>query len=61
MLEPASGVADAAIRANGTTIAVPHPGCYPLVEHERHTTGVLELEAGDDVTCHAVQFTAGLV
>ena len=36
-----------------------HAGCFALVEHERHTAGVLELEVGDGVTCHAVQFTAG--
>ena len=30
-----------------------HPGAYPLVEHPRHTTGVLDLEVGDGVTCHA--------
>ncbi len=47
--------------ANGRTIAVPHPGCYPLVEHERHAVGVLELHVADGVTCHAVQFTAGVV
>jgi hypothetical protein len=63
VLEPhtaAAAGAPPAIRANGTEIAVPHPGCFVLVEHERHTAGVLELELGDGVTCHAVQFTAGL-
>jgi len=47
-------------RANGREIAVDHPGAYPLVEHPRHTTGVLDLEVGDGVTCHAVSFTPGL-
>ena len=47
------------VRANGRRIAVPHAGCYPLVEHGRHTVGVLELQVGADVTCHAVQFTPG--
>ena len=28
-------------------IAVDGPGAYPLVEHPRHTRGVLELELGD--------------
>lgn len=46
--------------ANGRAIAVEHPGAYPLIEHERHTEGVLELEVGDGVTCHAVCFTPGL-
>jgi hypothetical protein len=63
VLEPVAGAArdEAAVRANGRTIAVAHPGCYALVEHERHSVGVLELEVGADVVCHAVQFTPGLV
>jgi hypothetical protein len=48
------------LTANGRAIEVHHPGCYPLVEHERHTAGVLDLELGDGVTCHAVCFTPGL-
>jgi len=48
------------IRANGEQIAVAHSGCFALVEHERHTAGVLGLEVGPGVTCHAVQFTPGL-
>jgi len=48
------------VRANGRTIAVEHAGAYPLVEHERHTTGVLDLDVGAGVTCHAVCFTPGL-
>lgn len=59
VLEPAAGATGAAVRANGRAIAVPHPGCYALVEHARHSTGVLELEPGPDVVCHAVQFTPG--
>jgi hypothetical protein len=49
------------VRANGRELPVEHPGCYPLVEHDRHTEGVLELEVGDGVTCHAVCFTPGVV
>ncbi|WP_205697510.1 DipZ protein [Conexibacter sp. SYSU D00693] len=45
---------------NGDAREVPYTGCHPLVEHERHTEAVLELEAGDGVTCHAVCFTPGL-
>ena len=48
------------VRANGREIAVAHSGCFALVEHERHTAGVLELEVGDGAVCHAVQFTPGL-
>jgi len=48
------------VTANGRQIAVEHPGAYPLIEHERHTAGVLELELGDGVSCEAVCFTPGL-
>jgi len=58
VLEPAAE--GAGVRVNGAELAVPHVGCFALAEHERHTAGVLELEVGDGVTCHAVQFTAGL-
>lgn len=53
--------AGASVRVNGSPVAVRHAGCHLLVEHERHTTGVLELEVGDGVRCHAVQFTAGAI
>jgi hypothetical protein len=48
------------VTANGRTIAVTHPGAYELVAHARSTTGELELELGDGVSCHAVCFTPGL-
>ena len=47
------------VRANGAEVPVDHPGAYPLIEHSRHTAGVLDLEVGDGVTCHAVCFTPG--
>jgi hypothetical protein len=61
VLEPATdaGAGTPSIRVNGAELAVPHSGCFALVEHERHTAAVLELEVGDGVTCHAVQFTPG--
>jgi hypothetical protein len=46
--------------ANGSEIAVEHPGAHPIVEHDRHTAGVLELQVGDGVTCHATCFTPGV-
>jgi hypothetical protein len=61
VLEPGGATAVGEVRANGRTIAVPHAGCYPLVEHARHSAGVLELKIGAGVECHAVQFTAGLL
>ncbi|HEX8104507.1 MAG TPA: redoxin domain-containing protein [Solirubrobacteraceae bacterium] len=48
------------VRANGREVAVTHPGAYPLVEHPHHTVGVLELEIGSGVTCHATCFTPGI-
>ncbi|HWC28421.1 MAG TPA: DipZ protein, partial [Solirubrobacteraceae bacterium] len=63
VLEPTGGGAHGAarVRVNGRTIAVEQPGCHPLIEHGRHTAGVLELEVGEGVVCHAVQFTAGVL
>jgi len=49
-----------AVRANGVDIAVEHSGCFALIEHARHTEGELELEVGEGVICHAVQFTPGV-
>jgi thiol-disulfide isomerase/thioredoxin len=51
---------DGVARANGREIAVDHPGAYPLIEHDRHTAGVLDLELAGGVTCHAVCFTPGV-
>jgi thiol-disulfide isomerase/thioredoxin len=48
------------VTANGRTIAVDHPGAYELIRHERSTAGVLELDVGPGVRCHAVCFTPGL-
>lgn len=63
VLEPAGGASapGGVVRANGREIVVEHAGCFALIEHERHTTGVLELEVGAGVICHAVQFTPGLL
>jgi len=41
-------------------LTIAHPGAYPLIEHERHTTAVLELEIGTGVECLATCFTPGL-
>ncbi len=48
------------MRVNGAELAVTHPGAYPLIEHERHTAGVLELQVGLGVECLATCFTPGL-
>jgi hypothetical protein len=41
-------------------VNVAHPGAYPLIEHERHTAGVLELDVGPGVRCMATCFTPGV-
>jgi hypothetical protein len=48
------------VQANGETLAVEHPGAQLLIEHDAHTAGVLELEIGPGVTCHATCFTPGV-
>ncbi len=49
------------VRANGREVAVAHPGCFPLVEHDRHTEGVLGLAVGASVSCYATCFAPGRV
>ncbi len=61
--DPGARSGDRGERSNATVTAeltVAHPGAYPLVEHERHTAGRLELEVGAGVRCHATCFTPGL-
>ena len=41
-------------------LIVDHPGAYALIEHQRHTAGVLALELGPGVRCHATCFTPGV-
>jgi hypothetical protein len=42
------------------TLSVEYPGAYKLVEHERHTLGILALEVGAGVRCLATCFTPGI-
>jgi thiol-disulfide isomerase/thioredoxin len=48
------------ITVNGDRRPVAYTGAHLLVEHGHHAAGVLELEVGDGLTCHAVCFTPGL-
>jgi hypothetical protein len=48
------------IRVNGAEHEVTYTGAHELVEHGVHTEGVLALEVGEGVTCHATTFTPGL-
>jgi thiol-disulfide isomerase/thioredoxin len=43
-----------------TELTIEHPGAYELVEHDHHTAGLLALEIGAGVECHATCFTPGL-
>jgi hypothetical protein len=43
-----------------TTLKIDYPGAYLLIEHERHTRGVLDLRIGAGVECLATCFTPGL-
>jgi thiol-disulfide isomerase/thioredoxin len=49
------------LRVNGRDVRVEHAGCVALAEHDRHTAAVLELEPGEGVRVHAVQFAPGLI
>ena len=42
------------------TLTVEHPGAYKLVEHKRHTEGVLDLRVDPGVECLATCFTPGV-
>ena len=42
------------------TTVVSEPGCFPVLEHPRHTAGELALEVGEGVTVHATCFTPGV-
>jgi AhpC/TSA family len=46
--------------AGPIALTVTHPGAYLLIDHERHTTGQLELTVGPGVRCYATCFTPGL-
>jgi thiol-disulfide isomerase/thioredoxin len=45
--------------APASELSVTHPGAYPLIEHERHHAGVLDLQIGTGVRCYATCFTPG--
>jgi hypothetical protein len=48
------------IKVNGQVRPISDSGAHLLIDHGHHEHGVLELEVGDGVTCHAVCFTPGL-
>lgn len=46
--------------AGGRELKVCAPGAYPMLEHDRHTVGVLDLRIGAGVSCLATCFTPGI-
>ncbi|HLM51958.1 MAG TPA: DipZ protein [Solirubrobacteraceae bacterium] len=48
------------VHVGGRAIRIEHTGCHPLLEHERHTAGVLDLRVGPGLICHATCFTPGV-
>jgi hypothetical protein len=48
------------LTVNGRRVAIAESGCHPLVEHPHHTAAVLELAAGEGLTCHLTCFTPGV-
>jgi hypothetical protein len=49
------------LQVNGRTVVAEHPGCVELIDHGRHTEGVLELVPGPGVEVYATCFTPGVV
>jgi hypothetical protein len=47
--------------AGGRELTIANPGAYPLLEHDCHTVGVLDLRIGTGVECLATCFTPGIV
>jgi thiol-disulfide isomerase/thioredoxin len=41
-------------------LTVEHPGAYPLIEHDRHRSGILEIRLDPGVDCLATCFTPGV-
>ena len=51
---------DAGALADPIELTVAHAGAYPLIEHEHHTSGELELRVEAGVRCYATCFAPGL-
>jgi len=48
------------LEANGTVLEISQAGAYQVIEHDRHTDGVLELSVGAGLQCLATCFTPGV-
>jgi hypothetical protein len=49
-----------AVEVNGRRVEVDGCGVYPLIEHDRHTEGVLEIKPGPGVECLQTCFVPGI-
>jgi len=49
-----------AVSVNDAPLAIDYTGAHLLIEHAVSTSGRLELDLGEGVTCHAVCFSPGL-
>jgi len=48
------------IEANGTKLEISQDGAYQVIEHDRHTEGIIELELSAGLECLATCFTPGV-
>jgi hypothetical protein len=60
VLEPRKGRGHEPITVNGRDMPIDYAGAHLLLEHDQHTSAVLDLDLGASVRCDAVLFTAGL-
>lgn len=47
------------VYVNSSEIEITHPGCYQLIEHNRHSEGTVEIATPEAVVCHATCFVPG--
>lgn len=55
-----SATGDESTQAEESTLSIECPGAYKLVQHERHTQGLLTLDVGTSVQCLATCFMPGV-
>jgi hypothetical protein len=48
------------LEANGAVLEISQAGAYPVIEHDRHTEGVIEVSVGTGLQCLATCFTPGV-
>jgi hypothetical protein len=48
------------LAVNGVPLEIPQTGAYPVIEHDRHTEGIIELQPGAGLQCLATCFTPGV-